>query len=539
MAVHRYWRLTVTGSALSSGGASVAGGSAHVASLEMRNSSGGANLSVTGNGVASADGSDGGGFEAGKAFDSNASTAWLRSGTEQHWVQWDFGAGNEQEINHFTLVSHSGYGGNIGDGVFSYSDNGSVWTTLLAFTGRSTAASASSTHTYTPPAVGSADLACPRPTLIGFCGARSALVSPGPTVITSSGANAKLTGPAPALKAFAGVNAALSSPRATFYAAGRSSAGDNDFTYTSPPPSLSANGGANGKLTAPAQTLVVTATVTGWGRASLAAPAATLFAAGTVSGTASTALSVPTASLIGYSGAVCSVTLTGGATMQASGTAGGIGRAVMSCPLFELTASASAQDYGSADLLAPAPRIGATAQAWLAAPGAKLTAIGTAVVAVEYEAYAVNLRSELEGGGNEVTRYTNFPFERIVRYQGSYYGMAADGLYLLEGSTDGGAPIEWVLRTGTTDFNKPEKKNTASAYVGGRLGPATTFTVFTGEKSENQYAYTTPRGATAQNYRQKFGRGLDARYYAFQMEGDGELEMDDLTIEVAPRTRRI
>ena len=52
----------------------------------------------------------------------------------------------------------------------------------------------------------------------------------------------------------------------------------------------------------------VTATVTGWGRASLAAPAATLFATGTVSGTASSALSAPMASLIGYSGAVCSVT---------------------------------------------------------------------------------------------------------------------------------------------------------------------------------------------------------------------------------------
>ena len=75
--------------------------------------------------------------------------------------------------------------------------------------------------------------------------------------------------------------------------------------------------------------------------------------------------------------------------------------------------------------------------------------------------------------------------------------------------------------------------------MGGRLGPSTTFTVLTGEKQENNYPYTTPRGSTAQNYRQKFGRGLDARYYAFQLEGDGELEIDDLDIEVVMRTRRI
>jgi hypothetical protein len=53
-----------------------------------------------------------------------------------------------------------------------------------------------------------------------------------------------------------------------------------------------------------------------------------------------------------------------------------------------------------------------------------VAAIGTAVVAVTHEAYAVNLRSEVEGGGNEVTRYTDYPFERIVRWRGSYYGMA-------------------------------------------------------------------------------------------------------------------
>ena len=83
-----------------------------------------------------------------------------------------------------------------------------------------------------------------------------------------------------------------------------------------------------------------------------------------------------------------------------------------------------------------------------------------------------------------------------------------------------------------------EKKNTASAYVGGRLGPATTFTVFTGEKLDSSYAYTTSRGPTAQNHRQKFGRGLDARYYAFGLAGAGDMEIDDLDIEVVMRANR-
>ena len=532
MAAHRWWRIRVN--------SVVSQDYVQITRVSLFDVVGGANLAThpaTGTGSSSStnNGSATWCWGAGDGWTSSIGAAFPQ------WTQFDFGAGVTKDVVRATVTN----------GIFApecaqsitilVSDDGVLWQHVDDFTNSGVANASTSFDFVGPSWRANAALVAPSvaSALSGYGGASAGLASPSAGVAGYSGSSLVAAAPAAKLGGFGGAKASLAGASPTFYAAGRSSAGDNDFTYTSPPPSLSANGGANGKLTAPAQTLVVTATVTGWGRASLAAPAATLFAAGTVSGTASTALSVPTASLIGYSGAVCSVTLTGGATMQASGTAGGIGRAVMSCPLFELTASASAQDYGSADLLAPAPRIGATAQAWLAAPGAKLTAIGTAVVAVEYEAYAVNLRSELEGGGNEVTRYTNFPFDRIVRWRGSYYGMAADGLYLLEGNTDDGAPIEWALRTGTTDFDKPEKKNTASAYVGGRLGPATTFTVFTGEKSENQYAYTTPRGATAQNYRQKFGRGLDARYYAFRMEGDGELEMDDLTIEVVPRTRRI
>ena len=89
----------------------------------------------------------------------------------------------------------------------------------------------------------------------------------------------------------------------------------------------------------------------------------------------------------------------------------------------------------------------------------QLTFIGTAVVAVTYEAYAVNLQHKgTDSPVDEITRYTNFPFERIVRYQNSYFGVAADGLYLLEGTTDHATPattIPWEFKTHLTDFENP------------------------------------------------------------------------------------
>lgn len=165
------------------------------------------------------------------------------------------------------------------------------------------------------------------------------------------------------------------------------------------------------------------------------------------------------------------------------------------------------------------------------------------VIAAAYEAYAVNLNHSGDNPVDEVTRYTNFPFTHIVRYQGSYFGVAANGLYLLEGTTDHAVPtpkaIKWQLETHLTDFGNPLQKTPVSAYVGGRLGRAETFTLLAGEKKESVYKYTNPRGATAQNYRQKLARGVKARYFAVGLQGDGAAEIDNLEFEVNTMTRRI
>ena len=343
--------------------------------------------------------------------------------------------------------------------------------------------------------------------------------------------------PKPTMAAWGGASAPLAMPRLRLNAYAAPSL-QNVAQMDCPAWSLAAAAGAGAAGIMPSAVLSASATTTLRGEATMSAPAAKLTASATASLMGQASLTLAGAyGLVGYAGALVSATI-GACTLQAEGTNGIAGAAQLTLPLYELDASASLENVGRAELVSPPMAATPWAVAWMTAPAARMTAIGTAVVAVTHEAYAVNLRSEVEGGGNEVTRYTDYPFERIVRWRGSYYGMAADGLYLLEGSTDNGQPIEWALRTGTTDFGKAEKKNTASAYVGGRLGAATTFTVFTGEKRDDSYAYTTPRGTTAQNYRQKFGRGLDARYYAFGLAGAGDMEIDDLDIEVVMRANR-
>jgi hypothetical protein len=137
-----------------------------------------------------------------------------------------------------------------------------------------------------------------------------------------------------------------------------------------------------------------------------------------------------------------------------------------------------------------------------------------------------------------MTRYTNYPFDRIVRYKNSYFGMNSTGLYLLEGTTDNGTAISYEVKTAMTDFDSPQKKTVEMAYFGARFGAAT-ISLHVGESGTESYSYTTPRGAAAQNYRQAFGRGIKSRYYALSVAGSETFSLDTLTLNIAELARKV
>jgi hypothetical protein len=346
-----------------------------------------------------------------------------------------------------------------------------------------------------------------------------------------------LTAPRAVLSAYGGANAALAPPSTMLSAAGHDSTGEQAALLSAPAPVLLAFGGGFSRLTAPRAALAATATSTGWGNSALTAPKASLAATGRTSAIASASLVAPLGQLIGYAGAVLAITGPMG-TLQARGTTGSIGGAALVCPLFELAASGTAQNHGSARLIAPMPGLSHGLVAYLVAPAGRLNFIGHAVVIASYEAYAVNLSHRNEAP-DEVTRYTNFPFTHIVRYQNSYFGVASGGLYLLEGTTDDGAPISYAVRTCIDDLEVAEKKTAASVYLAGRIGPTMTVTLHAGETGQESYAYSTPRGQGAQNHREKFGRGVKNRYFALALSGTDALELDSIELEINKLNRRL
>lgn len=374
-----------------------------------------------------------------------------------------------------------------------------------------------------------------------YCGANASLTAPRPLFYAGPETHATLAllAPRPTLGFHTGANPLLTAPSPALSFLTHDSTGEQAAYLTAPSPTLVCRTGAKAILTAPSPTLTSGMTITNFARVDATAPSPTLNSSGTVAETASFNLTAPSPNLIGYGGAVCSVQITGRPQLVASATVGSVASFAVTCPLFELTASASADNIASFDLIAPSPEPGRVAQAWLVAPMAQLTAIGTATITATYEAYAVNLKHADPNASDETTRYTNFPFTHVVRYKNSYYGANSTGLYLLEGTTDAGTAIPFDVKTAMTDFNSPMKKTVASAYFSGRFGPASTITLTAGEGTPVAYSFSTPRWQAAQNHRQVFGKGLKERYFALEVAGTGTLELDGIEMDVAKLSRRI
>lgn len=521
MATHRYWRINITASW---GPAYDLG---YISALRFKGAVGGTNLSLSGNGTPTGT-SDDGSHPTSHAFDENAGTYYRTfQVTHPYVLGWDFGAGNAQFVGAVQVVNETGGVANASypkDFTIQFSDDGSSWTTALTVAGRSNGYGVS--VEYAMPSSLTAALTGPSQTLVSYFGGAAFVAAPSPRLVSAFGGKSTMSAPSPDL-----------------VAVGRDSSGENGASLTAPKQTLSSFSGASAKLTNPSGILSLSGTFANLGTAALFAPNATLTAAGRVSGTASAALAAPMATAVGYFGAVVEVSVAGSPTLAASGTSGGIGTARVTAPLFELTASATRQNSGAALLAAPVGRLATTGAAWLIAPGATLTAIGSAVVAVTYEAYALNLKHQDPESPDELTRYTNFPFDRIVRYKNSYFGVNSTGLYLLEGTTDFAGPtptkVPWAFKTGMTDFESANLKSVNWAYFGGRMAPAATISIHYGDTGAQNYAYATPRGASAQNYRQAFGRGIKSRYYAFEAAGEGELSLDSMLFDVAKMARKV
>lgn len=119
------------------------------------------------------------------------------------------------------------------------------------------------------------------------------------------------------------------------------------------------------------------------------------------------------------------------------------------------------------------------------------------------------------------TSYANYPFNSFAKIGHDYYGVADDGLYLLDGDDDGGEPIEASIRTALTTLGTSKMKRLPSVYLGmsadGRMVMKAITTSHDGSKREDWYALEERPATAVRETRVKLGRGLKSVYWGFEL----------------------
>ncbi|OHD21345.1 MAG: hypothetical protein A2Y38_16555 [Spirochaetes bacterium GWB1_59_5] len=131
--------------------------------------------------------------------------------------------------------------------------------------------------------------------------------------------------------------------------------------------------------------------------------------------------------------------------------------------------------------------------------------------------YAVNA----ETGAS--TRYADYGFDSFCKGpDGKYYGIKADGLYLLEGTADA------VIDFGDLDFGTSAHKALAAAYVSGSSAAPLVMTITQGGDSYEYPAKTC--SDTIDTHRFDTAKGLKSNYFGVKI---GNQDGGDFTIDAA------
>ncbi|HFL2074917.1 hypothetical protein APA46_21370 [Pseudomonas aeruginosa] len=141
-----------------------------------------------------------------------------------------------------------------------------------------------------------------------------------------------------------------------------------------------------------------------------------------------------------------------------------------------------------------------------------------------------------------MSRYAPYTFSSLAVIDGKVYGIAADGVYALEGGSDA---VAGSITTGKLDLGQGALVHPHTAYLeydlaaGGQVTMDVT-TTQSGAAATYSYPLESEPAAELTNGRFKFGRGLRGRHFAFTLRLTGQRAyINDLSVESAPTNRRV
>jgi len=134
-------------------------------------------------------------------------------------------------------------------------------------------------------------------------------------------------------------------------------------------------------------------------------------------------------------------------------------------------------------------------------------------------------------------QYDNYNFSSFCKFNGLYYGIKADGLYLLQGATDAGLPIHSAIVTAVTDLGLAQVKSCSAVYVGGSGTGSMRIQVMAKGLT---YTYVSTPPTTFAGWRTKIGRGIRSKYWQFGVYnvGGAAFQIDEMAVYPVKLRRR-
>lgn len=140
--------------------------------------------------------------------------------------------------------------------------------------------------------------------------------------------------------------------------------------------------------------------------------------------------------------------------------------------------------------------------------------------------WAMNTRSAA------VTEYTNYGYTSFAPRASHYLGTADTGLYQLDGDTDNGASIIGRVRSGLLQMAGSRFAGFSAVYIGMHGTGDMLFRLVAGDSKTYTYRVVVQ---DMQTTKVRMGKGLRARYFAFELESLGP-DFDIDTVEFVPLT---
>lgn len=137
------------------------------------------------------------------------------------------------------------------------------------------------------------------------------------------------------------------------------------------------------------------------------------------------------------------------------------------------------------------------------------------------------------------SRYEGYEFNSFSKLGSRYYGMKADGLYLLEGEDDDGTPIKASIGLGMMDFGTSALKRIANCYIGLSSSGTAYLKVIA---NDEEYIYAVRRDDPYMaTQRVDIGKGIRANYMTFELyNSDGcDFELSSVDFAAVALDRRI